>query len=159
MRPGAVGINVVGDTVVADLALQRRRAAVQVAEAVGAQVVEELLPFRRNGRRGCFSPGLCAAGRRLALACSLCEGPQRRKRRVTGRWLRRPCHCGCEHPVHFIEMPGFHRHGQGTGKCCRCFTGVGVKEGACCWVHGGVRAGRFRHKNVFKDPGNLQADD
>ena len=45
LRAGGVGVDVVADAVVADLALQRFGAVVQVGETVGAQCVKELDPF------------------------------------------------------------------------------------------------------------------
>jgi hypothetical protein len=45
LRTAGVGVDVVADPVVADLALQRLRAPVQVGEARGAQCVKELGPF------------------------------------------------------------------------------------------------------------------
>ena len=56
-RPGAlqaaggVGVDVVGDAVVADLALQVLGAAVQVGQTVGTYVVEEAAPARGQGPR------------------------------------------------------------------------------------------------------------
>lgn len=46
LRPAGVGIHVVGDAVVADLALQADGAPGQVAEALGAELLEEAGPVR-----------------------------------------------------------------------------------------------------------------
>jgi hypothetical protein len=58
LRSVGVGIDVVGDAVVAHLALQVDGAAVQVVEAVAAQVVEEAGPVRRQGSALAVAPTL-----------------------------------------------------------------------------------------------------
>ena len=70
LRPMGVGIDVVGDAVVAHLAAQAERAAVQIGKAVLAQMAEEFGPFRREGRGGCSTRSRRGAGGRSRARCS-----------------------------------------------------------------------------------------
>ena len=63
LRVGGVGVEVVGDAVVAQLALQLRAAVVQVGEAVAAQQFEELGPVLRQRGAGRIGARRAFAGR------------------------------------------------------------------------------------------------
>ena len=123
-RPGAlggtgVGIDVVGDAVVADLAVQGGGAAVQVAETVGAQGFEKVAPVL--GEWSCRHVGL----RRCR--CRPGAGPH-------------------GHAMHFVEVAG--RHGGGQGACQHAgrFARVRRKKRTVGGGQGGIRAGTIKHR-------------
>jgi hypothetical protein len=85
LRPVGVGVHVVGDAVVAQLALQIDGTAIEVVEAVTAEVFEETCPRRRSHSTRIFPPRIVPrfGARRVARATQLIE--------MAGRGRRRQC--------------------------------------------------------------------
>ena len=131
LRPVAVGVHVVGDAVVADLALQAHGAPRQVGEAGRAERLEELAPRgrqrrlrrgRRRGRLGARFDGW--RFERIVQRCDRCDGTRGRCRR--GRRDR---------AAQLVEMAGLCRRGERGREGGRRFQRLRVEERVVQRIH------------------------
>ena len=140
-RPGAlrtvgVGVNVVGDAVVANLPLQADGATWQIAKAARAELFEEMGPGRREGRFRCRFDRAVRDGRRRraggivqnGAAAAACR-PLRLRRRARPRRRRGQA-------AQFVEMAATGRRRERRGPRGRRVLRRVVKQGFVQRFHG-----------------------
>ena len=128
LQVGLVGVDVVGDAVVAQLARQARGAAVQLLRVAEVEMAEELLPGRRQRQRaGRRHRGTRVGGqRRPGVQLVEVGGVGQRKQGAGRRQGRRGGQIRCVHP----------RWRQSTSCHCRIRTAVVRRRSS---VHGNSR--------------------